>query len=148
MSDLPQRPDDRIQVPTPRPAEPRRPAMVTAAGILLLVASGFSLVGGLIALGGGQLALPGLSAGEAGWVAPLIFFSVGALEALAGWLVLRLSSAGRILGIVLATAVVVTEVIQLGRSGASGLLTIALWAFVLYGLLAYGFVFKARSTAE
>ena len=146
MSDLPQRPDDRIQVPTPRPAEPRRPAMVTAAGILLLVAGGFSLVGGVIALGGGEMALPGLSGGETGWVAPL-FFAVGVLEALAGWLVLRLSQTGRILGIVLATVVVVADVIQLGRTGSSGLLTIALWAFVLYGLLAYGFVFKQRSEA-
>jgi hypothetical protein len=146
MSDLPQRPDDRIQVPTPRPAEPRRPAMVTAAGILLLVAGGFSLVGCVIALSGGELSLPGLSPRSAGWVAPLFFFSFGALEAVAGWLVLRLSQPGRILGIVLASVVVVSDVIQLGDSGASGLLTIALWAFVLYGLLAYGFVFKPRST--
>ncbi|HYY08525.1 MAG TPA: hypothetical protein VFA25_07970 [Actinomycetota bacterium] len=146
MSDLPQRPDDRIEVPTPRPAAPRRPAMVTAAGILLLVAGGFSLVGGVIALGGGELTLPGFSAGDARWVAPL-FFSIGILEALAGWLVLRLSRGGRILGIVLATAVVAYNVVQLGSTGASGLLTIALWAFVLYGLLAYGFVFEARSRA-
>ena len=146
MSELPQRPDDRIEVPTPRPAAPRRPAMVTAAGILLLVAGGFSLVGGVIALGGGELTLPGFSAGDARWVAPL-FFSFGVLEALAGWLVLRLSQRGRILGIVLAVVVLISNVVQVGTSGPSGLLTIALWAFVLYGLLAYGFVFKARSTA-
>jgi hypothetical protein len=120
--------------------------MVTAAGILLLVAGGFSLVGGVIALGGDELTLPGLSAGDTGWVAPL-FFSFGILEALAGWLVLRLSQPGRILGIVLAVVVLISNVVQVGSSGPSGLLTIALWAFVLYGLLAYGFVFSARSTA-
>jgi hypothetical protein len=147
MSELPQRPDDRIEVPTPRPAAPRRPAMVTAAGILLLVAGGFSLVGGAIALGGSELTIPGLSAGDAGWVAPLFLSSFGVLEALAGWLVLRLSQRGRILGIVLAVVVLITSVVQAGSSGPSGLLTIALWAFVLYGLLAYGFVFRAPSTA-
>jgi hypothetical protein len=120
--------------------------MVTAAGILLLVAGGFSLVGGLIAVSGGDLALPGLSAGDEGWVVTL-FFTVGILETLAGWLVLRLSQAGRILGIVLAIIVVLSDVAQIGSSGSSGLLTLALWAFVLYGLLAYGFVFKPRSTA-
>jgi len=120
--------------------------MVTAAGILLLVAGGFSLVGGLIAVSGGDLSLPGLSAGDEGWVVTL-FFTVGILETLAGWLVLRLSQAGRILGIVLAIIVVLSDVAQIGSSGSSGLLTLALWAFVLYGLLAYGFVFKPRSTA-
>jgi hypothetical protein len=121
--------------------------MVTAAGILLLVAGAMGIVGGVVILGGGELAMPGISGESASWLV-LTFFTIGILEALAGWLVLRLSQTGRILGIVLASVLVVADIVQLGRSGSPGLLTLALYAFVLYGLLAYGFVFKERSAAR
>jgi len=67
----------------------------------------------------------------------------GALSLLAGWLVLRLRPAGRILGIVLASLGIVTALVQIRGTGGSGLLAIVLDAFNLYGLFTYGFVFKA-----
>jgi hypothetical protein len=70
---------------------------------------------------------------------------VGAVDLLAGWLVLRLSPAGRVLGIVIAVIGLLAGFAQLGQSGASGLLSLVLYAFVLYGLLAYGFVFRPQA---
>jgi hypothetical protein len=59
-------------------------------------------------------------------------------------LVLRLRPAGRILGIVLASFGILTGLAQLRSTGSSGFLALALNAFVLYGLLTYGYVFKTE----
>ena len=67
---------------------------------------------------------------------------------MAGWLVLRLRPAGRVLGIVLASIGIVTGLVQIGSTGGAGLLAIALNAFVLYGLFTYGFVFKTGSRPD
>jgi hypothetical protein len=72
----------------------------------------------------------------------------GALSLLAGWLVLRLRPAGRVLGIVLAVFGIVSALAQLRDTGSSGFLTLALDAYVLYVLFAYGFVFKERPTGR
>jgi hypothetical protein len=144
MSDLPPPPFDPAGgVPTPRPAPPRRPPVVTAAGTILLVAGALAIVGGLVLLNStGGLALPGLAGREAARIAAVVAFLIGGLDVLAGWLVLRLSPAGRILGIVIAVVGLLGGLAQLRQSGSSGVLSLALYAFVLYGLTAYGFVFK------
>ena len=103
MSDLPPSPRDPYPaVPTPRPAPPTRAGLVTGAAAILLV-SGFLnvLVGVISARDGATFAVPG---GEVGGGAIAVALLVlGALQLVAGWLVLRLRSAGRILGIVLAS---------------------------------------------
>ena len=68
----------------------------------------------------------------------------GGLALLAAWWVLRLRPAGRILGIVLTSVAMVGSLTQIGETGTSGLLAIVLDVFVLYALLAYGFVFKRQ----
>ena len=78
----------------------------------------------------------------------MVAFLVGGLDLLAGWLVLRLNPAGRVLGIVIAVIGLLSGLAQLRQSGFSGLLQLALYAFVLYGLLAYGFVFKQQLRAR
>jgi hypothetical protein len=119
--------------------------MVTAAGTILIVAGALAIVGGLVLLNTkGGLAIPGLSGREVARIAAVVAFIVGGLDLLAGWLVLRLSSTGRILGIVIAVIGLVGGLAQLGESGSSGILSLALYAFVLYGLLAYGFVFREQ----
>lgn len=150
MSDLPPPPfDPYTGVPTPRPAAPRRPGLVTAAGTILLVAGALSIIGGLVLLNTrGGLAIPGLSGREVARVAAVVAFIVGGLDLLAGWLVLRLNPAGRVLGIVIAIVGLLGGLAQLGRSGSSGLLSLALYAFVLYGLLAFGYVFKEQPPAR
>jgi hypothetical protein len=62
--------------------------------------------------------------------------------------VLRLSPAGRVLGIVVASFGIVTGLMQLRSTGSTGLLTLVLDAFVLYALFAFGFVFKGGPTAR
>ncbi len=151
MSDLPPPPTEPSSgVPTPRPLPPRRPGVVTAAGTILIVAGALAIAGGFLLLSSeGDLAVPGLDGPDVARVAAVIvFFVAGALEVLTGWLVFRLSPAGRVLGIVIAVIGLLGGLAQLRESGFSGLLQLALYAFVLYGLLAYGFVFRDASAAR
>ena len=145
MDELPPPPprDPYLGVPIPRPAPPRRPGVVTGAAIVLIVAGVLTIVGGLVVMNSrGSLALPGLEGRDAAGMVAGVAFVVGAVYLLAGWLVLRLSPAGRVLGIVVAVLGIVGGLAQLSSSGPSGLLTIFLDAFVLYALFTYGFVFK------
>jgi hypothetical protein len=73
---------------------------------------------------------------------------MGVLQALAGFLVLRLRPAGRVLGIVLASLGIVAGLLQLRSAGVTGLLSMLLNGFVLYGLLAYSFVFEQAASAR
>jgi hypothetical protein len=123
--------------------------MVTAAGIILLVAGALAVVGGLVLLNShGVLDLPGVEGRDVAVVAAVIAFIVGGVDLIAGWLVLKLSAAGRVLGIVIAVIGILGGLAQLRDTGTPGLLSLFLYGFVLYGLIAYGFVFKARSAAR
>ena len=57
MSDLPPPPLNRTGVPTPTPmtGRPRRPAPVTGAAAVLMVAGAFSLIAGLLWASGGRV---------------------------------------------------------------------------------------------
>jgi hypothetical protein len=117
--------------------------MVTYAGLILLIAGALSLLFGVVALSGDtRLLVPGGEGAMSEEVVAGYLVISGGLSLLAGWLVLRLRPAGRMLGIVLASLGIVTALVQIGSTGGPGLLAIALNAFVLYGLFTYGFVFK------
>jgi hypothetical protein len=109
------------------------------AGALLLYFGAMDLTGD-----GVDIDTPFLDGEGAGRVIAVILIAQGGLSLLAGWWVLRLRPAGRILGIVLTVVGIVSALAQLRRSGSSGFLTLALDAFVLYALLTYGFLFKQR----
>lgn len=118
--------------------------MVTYAGLILLIAGALSLLFGVVSLSGGtRLLVPGGEGAMSEEVVAVYLVISGGLSLLAGWLVLRLRPAGRMLGIVLASLGIVTGLVQIGSTGGPGLLAIALNAFILYGLFTYGFVFKA-----
>jgi hypothetical protein len=110
-----------------------------------MVAGALSLLVGLVGVSGGRLdlELPLLEGRSAERIFTFALVVQGALALVTGWLVLRLRPAARILGIVLASLGIVAGLAQLGSTGTSGLLALALNAFVLYGLLAYGFVFRS-----
>lgn len=117
--------------------------------MILIVAGILAIIAGFVVLGGsGALQVPGAGANGISGIVAFVAFSLGALDIVAGFLVLRLSSAGRILGIVIAALGILSGLVQLGRSGSSGLLSIALYAFVLYALIAYGFVFEQASSSR
>jgi hypothetical protein len=109
-----------------------------------MVAGVLSLVFGLMGVSGDgvNIDLPFLEGESGERIAAFGLAVQGGLALVAGWLVLRLRRAGRILGIVVVSWGIVTGLAQLRSSGSSGLLTLALDAFVLYGLISYGFVFK------
>jgi hypothetical protein len=144
MSDIPPPPpwEPSGSVPTPRPAPVSRPAMVTYAGLILLISGALSLLFSIVSLtSDAHLLVPGEGTMSEEVAAVYLLIS-GGLLLLAGWLVLRLRPAGRVLGIGLASLGIVTGLVQIGSTGGPGLLAIALNAFVLYGLFTYGFVFK------
>jgi hypothetical protein len=145
MSDLPPPPLEHPGVPAPMPmtGPARRPGPVTGAAAVLMVAGALSLVAGLLWASGDRvnINLPFLE-GDFERIAALGLVLQGGLALLAGWLVLRLRPAGRVLGIVLSSLAIVAGLTQLRSGGSSGLLGLALNAFVLYALFTYGFVFK------
>lgn len=117
--------------------------MVTYAGLILLISGALSVLFGIVSLSSDtRLLVPGREGAITEEVAALYLIVSGGLLLVAGWLVLRLRPAGRVLGIVLASIGIVTGLVQIGSTGGPGLLAIALNAFVLYGLFTYGFVFK------
>jgi hypothetical protein len=147
MSSLPPPPGDPFTgVPTPRPlaAPVRRPGPITGAAGVLMVAGALSLGIGMMGVTGDRVNIdvPFLEGESAERIAALWLVLQGSLALVAGWLVLRLRPAGRVLGIVIATAGILTGLAQLRSSGSSGLLGLVLDAFVLYALFTYGFVFK------
>jgi hypothetical protein len=118
--------------------------MVTYAALILLISGALSVLFGIVSLSGDtRLLVPGDEGVISEEVAAFYLIVSGGLLLVAGWLVLRLRPAGRVLGIVLASIGIVTGLVQVGSTGGAGLLAIALNAFVLYGLFTYGFVFKA-----
>jgi hypothetical protein len=150
MNDIPTppSPDPFPGVPAPRPATApaSRPAALTGAAAILMIAGVMILYFGVMQLTGDGVDIdaPFLDSEGAGRVVALVLVVQGCLSVLAGWLILRLRPAGRILGIVITAVGIVSALVQLRRSGSSGFLTLALDAFVLYALLTYGFLFKPR----
>lgn len=121
---------------------------MTGAAAIMLVAGFLNLLVGVISLSGGtEFLVPGGGRIGGGLVAVFLVAN-GALQLLAGWLVFRLRPAGRILGIALASLGIVVGLLQLGSAGITGVLSMLLNAFVLYGLLAYSFVFEQASSAR
>ena len=117
--------------------------MITYAALILLISGALSVLFGIVSLSGDtRLLVPGDEGVISEEVAALYLIVSGGLLLVAGWLVLRLRPAGRVLGIVLASIGIVTGLVQIGSTGGPGLLAIVLNAFVLYGLFTYGFVFK------
>ena len=156
MSDIPPPPPPTSpfgdHVPTPQPARgpARRPGAVTGAAGILIVAGALALVFGLMAIRGDgvDVDVPLLDEGSMARAVAVALLVQGGLSLLAGVLVLRLRPAGRVLGIVIACLGILSALASLRSAGSSGLLAFALDGFVLYALLAYGFVFKDRAGAR
>jgi hypothetical protein len=123
--------------------------MVTYAGLILMISGALSVSFGIVSLSGDtRLVVPGDEGVISEEVAAFYLIVSGGLLLVAGWLVIRLRPAGRLLGIVLASIGIVTGLVQVGNTGGAGLLAIALNAFVLYGLFTYGFVFKNERSPD
>lgn len=151
MDQLPPPPAPRPDLPgVPLPAHPigggppARPQLVTAAGVILIVLGVLGIFGGLILLALDPGDLSGFSTVNLERVARgigVLALAFGGLEVLAGVLVLRLSNAGRILGLVLACLGVVGGLGSLGDGAGVGLLSLGLYGLTVYALFAHADVF-------
>src|SRR5438128_142201 len=100
MADLP--PD--FEAPTARPGRPRRPAVVTFAGWVLVIAGGITGMGGLFYLAVGT---------GAATSAALAYAAFGVAELVTGTQVLRLSAAFRVLAMPIAAIGILLDVVGL-----------------------------------
>jgi hypothetical protein len=147
----PPRPDMSWQAdergPTPIPA---RPPLVTSAGVVLIVLGAIQSLAGLVfmAVSPEDLARIGsigdIELDRIGRSLGLFSLVVGALEVLAGILILRRSDGGRILGIVIASIGLLGGLGSLTGGNVTGGLTLGLYAFVIYVLFSHRAAFHGR----
>ncbi len=141
---LPEMPGVPLPVPSVGTGRPVRPQIVTAAGVILIALGALGIFGGLILLVLDPEDLSGISTVNLERVArgvSVLALAFGGLEVLAGVLVLRLSNAGRILGLVLACFGVVGGLGSLGNGAGLGLVSLGLYGLTVYALFAHGGAF-------
>jgi hypothetical protein len=135
--------------PAPAPVS-RRPQVVTAAGIILIVLGALQALAGLVLMfvSPDDLARIGslgdLNIDRVAKGIGLFTLVLGTLEVLAGILVLRLSEGGRIFAIVLATIGLVGGIAGVSGGNATGVVTLGLYAFVVYTLFAARASFRGK----
>lgn len=130
------------------PSAPARPQVVTAAAVILIVLGALQgLAGGvLMAVSPADLArigpIGGMELDPAARGIGLFSLVIGALEILAGVLVLRLIEGGRIFAVVIAAFGAVGGFAGVVSGSAPGVLTLGLYAFVIYVLFAHRAAFR------
>jgi hypothetical protein len=143
MSSLPPPPSERVQWTDLVAAAPprRRPGLVTASAVMLLISGAFSVIAGFV-----MLALrDDLRVDEATRQLMEVFgfasLAIGGLQVLAGVLILLQMRAGRTLGLVLSALGVASALLTFGRGGTAGVVGLALNGMILYALSVYGEAF-------
>lgn len=119
MDQVPQRPD-------------RRPGVVTAVGVLMLIRGVFSILGGVLALTGG-----GYLVGYAGGVLIVfgfLFIGLGIVQVWAGAGILRLDERARMVGFVIAIASAVLTVLSLAGASGSSVVGLVIDGFIIWAL--------------
>ncbi|MBI3648041.1 MAG: hypothetical protein HY240_04745 [Actinobacteria bacterium] len=134
MADLP--PD--FEVPTPRPGRASRPAIVSFAGWVFVIAGVLTGLGGAFYLTTG----PSASGGAASF--GLAFAAFGAAELVTGLQILRMSPAFRLIGLPIAGIGIVIDVASLVAGSRWQLVAIVLHGAALYGLATQGEAFARR----
>jgi hypothetical protein len=122
--------------PPGAPTPGARPGVVTAAGIILIVAGGLGVIFGLLAFAGA--AVSGLFV-----VLAIILLAIGAVEIYAGVLVLQLRERGRIIGLVAAGVGALLNVLFLIQGDFSQIIGLALNGFVIWALATNQQYFRA-----
>ena len=111
----------------------RRPAVITIAGVLLIVAGAFAALAGLlILLTGDGATVEGFGA-DLPALAVAVAVVLALLEVAAGLLVLRCSPVGRVLGIVVAALGIVGSLASIATP--QGIVTISIFGFVAVALV-------------
>jgi hypothetical protein len=138
------------QAADPVPASvPARPQLVTAAAVILISLGALQALAGMVFLFVSPQQLASIASMENLRIDPLArgigFFIlvVGSLGVIAGILVLRRSGGGRIFAIVLASIGLVGGIGNVSHGYAPGLVTLGLYAFVIYVLFANASAFRS-----
>ncbi len=137
-------------IPTPMAAPPRRPPVLTTAGVALLVlAILHGTVGALgLSLGTSPASshpLPAVTATGLTATIGILLLALAALELVAGVLVLRLNGMGRILGLILAGVELLQGLRIVGDGQGTAIFAVAVACFLIYALATTGDVFaRAR----
>jgi hypothetical protein len=127
---------------------PSRPQLVTAAAVILIALGALQALAGMVFLFVSPQQLASIAAMGNVRIEPIAkgigFFIlvVGSLEIIAGILVLRRSGGGRILAIVVASIGLVGGIGNVTHGYAPGLVTLGLYAFVIYVLFAHASAFR------
>jgi hypothetical protein len=127
--------------PEPAGAVAKRPGAVTAAGVLLIVSAAFSFLGALVLIG--SSARPSLDGVGSARGFAIVLVIAGALNLVAGLLVLARSNAGRILAIVLAGLGILGALTQFGS--ATGFVSLAIDGFIVIALVTNADAFRRGS---
>ncbi|HEY7667234.1 MAG TPA: hypothetical protein VIE12_03820 [Actinomycetota bacterium] len=143
MSALPPPPSEPIRwtdlVPAAGPR--RRPGLVTASAVLLLISGAFSVLAGVAILAWGDDLKIDEATRQLLSIVGVVSFAIGGLQGLTGVLILLQIRAGRTLGLVLAALGVASALLTFGRGGTSGLIGLALNGLILYALSVHGDAF-------
>ena len=136
-------------IPTPIAAPPRRPSVLTTAAIVLMVQAILHGLGGALVLSissspaTSQLIPAGTIRFSA--TAGVLLLVLAALELIAGFLVLRLRGAGRVLGLGLAGVELILGIVALIDGQGTAVVAIGIDLFLFYALATTGDVFaRAR----
>jgi hypothetical protein len=116
----------------PSPAQ-ARPSAVTAVAVLMFIAGGFGILGGFLAVAGGGY-LVGFGGTGALIVFGLLALVIGAVQIWAGLGIMKLREQARMVGLVITVAGAVLTVIGIASGGASGVVSLAIDAFIIWTL--------------
>jgi hypothetical protein len=136
-------------IPTPMAAPPRRPSVLTTSAVAFLALAFLHGIAALVILSLRSSATPSpllqASTGRQSFAIGVAVLILGALELVAGFLVLRLNGAGRILGLVVASVEVINGLRVLVAGQGTAVLGIGINLFLIYALATTGDVFaRAR----
>jgi low temperature requirement protein LtrA len=123
-------------VPTPPPGPRRRTPVVTAAGGMLITAGALTLLAGLIVvLAGSDVLVNGEEVGGGTRTLATLVVVLGAVDVVAGILVLRLVAIGRSLGMGLAGITALVGLVSLIQGNPRAVLQVLLGGLTIWALV-------------
>ena len=120
------------QTPSPAPGGRARPGMITAVAVLLFIAGGLGVLGGLLLLTASAAVQEAAGLGGLAAVIAIVVLIVAAVEIYAGVLVLKLRERGRILAIAIAVISLVLQVLQIRSAAGTSIIGILINVFIIY----------------
>ena len=119
------------QQPTPAQA---RPSVVTTVAVLLFIGGALAILGGMIAVFGGGF-LIGFGGTGVLIMLGIVWIGLGVVEIWAGSGILKMQEQARMVAIVIAGASAALTIINIASGAPSGIIGLAIDAFVIWALV-------------